>query len=199
MIGIINYGAGNLLSVKKAFDYLSLENKIISGEEDFKDIDKLVLPGVGAFGSAVDRLQSVKLWDLIIEWLNNDMPFLGICLGLQLLYEKSEENLGVDGFGFLKGTVKRFQKGKIPQIGWNSISIKSTNELFYNIDNNSFFYFVHGYYVDNIDDEVEIAITDYYITYTSAIQKGNIVAVQFHPEKSGKKGLQFLLNWSKLC
>ncbi len=199
MIGIINYGAGNLLSVKKAFDYLSLENKIISGEEDFKDIDKLVLPGVGAFGSAVDRLQSVKLWDLIIEWLNNDMPFLGICLGLQLLYEKSEENLGVDGFGFLRGNVKRFQKGKIPQIGWNSISIKSTNELFYNIDNNSFFYFVHGYYVDNIDDEVEIAITDYYITYTSAIQKGNIVAVQFHPEKSGKKGLQFLLNWSKLC
>jgi len=198
MIGIIDYGAGNLLSVKKALDFIGADTKIIAAPEAFFAIDQLVLPGVGAFGAAVDRLKSSGLFDLISDWILADRPFLGICLGLQLLFEHSEESPDVQGFGLIEGTVTRFQQRKVPQMGWNQVRQSQNLPLYSGIRDDSFFYFLHSYYVRPDDPTVIAGETHYGITYTSTIQKGNMIAVQFHPEKSGANGLCMLNNWLKL-
>jgi len=199
MIAIIDYGAGNLKSVKKAFDFLKVNSKVISSSKEWNGFDKLVLPGVGAFGAAVQRLNQAGFIELTKEWLNADKPFLGICLGLQLLFESSTESSDVDGLGFFKGKCTRFQQGKVPQIGWNQIQIKRESKLLDNIAENSFFYFLHGYYIQTENKDNITANTEYGITYPSIVSKGNAYAVQFHPEKSGDVGLKLLKNWVKKC
>jgi len=199
MIAIIDYGAGNLKSVKKAFDHLEVNSKVISSSKEWNGFDKLVLPGVGAFGAAAQRLNQAGFIELTKEWLKADKPFLGICLGLQLLFESSTESSAVDGLGFLKGKCIRFQKGKVPQIGWNQIQIKNESKLLDGIAENSFFYFLHGYYIQPENKSIITANTEYGITYPSIVEKGNVYAVQFHPEKSGDVGLQLLKNWVEKC
>lgn len=199
MIGIIDYGAGNLLSVKKALDYIGAECIFIASNQDFEGVDRLVLPGVGAFGAALNRLKSGGFYEFIKEWLRNDQPFLGICLGLQLLFEVSQESEGIEGFGLFKGRVPRFQHRKVPQIGWNRVKQVRDIELFDGIKDGSFFYFLHGYYVEPENTNIIAGITEYGVSYTSVVQKGNITAIQFHPEKSGENGIRMLKNWVNLC
>lgn len=204
-VGIVDYGASNLLSVMKALDFLGCEGRVIRSKRDIESVDRLILPGVGAFQSAIERLKSSGVHGRVGEWLESDRPFLGICLGLQVLFEGSEESRGADGFGVFKGKVRRFRSRKVPQIGWNQVSIKKGNRggkgsrLMNGIDDNSFFYFLHGYYASPKDESIVVGTTDYGMTYASAIEKGNICAVQFHPEKSGTVGLRLLRNWVSSC
>ncbi len=199
MIAIIDYGAGNLQSVKKAFDYIGVKSKIVSLAEELSNVDKLVLPGVGAFGAAVKRLEESGFYGLIGQWLESNKPFLGICLGMQLLFKSSLESEGTRGFGIFKGECLRFNKGKVPQIGWNQIRVVKDSKLLEGIDDSSFFYFLHGYYVVPEDANTVTATTEYGVTYPSIVGRGNIFAVQFHPEKSGEVGLKMLENWEELC
>jgi len=199
MIGIIDYGASNLLSILKAFSYLKKDTKVIKSPDEIKAINKMVLPGVGAFETAVRGLKYAGLYDKILEWLKNNKPFLGICLGMQLLFEKSEESEKTKGFGILKGEVKSFKILKTPQIGWNQVSIVKKSKLFNSVQDGSFFYFIHSYYIKESDYNIRIGVTEYETNYTSAIEKDNICAVQFHPEKSGEIGLQLLRNWIEKC
>lgn len=199
MIAIIDYGAGNLKSVKKAFDYTGVKSEIVSLPSELNNIDRIVLPGVGAFGAAVERLKESGFYEIIEQWLASNKSFLGICLGMQLLFEESEESERTEGFGIFKGKVLHFKKYKVPQIGWNQISIVKESKLLGGIDKNSFFYFLHGYYVAPGDVNIVTANTEYWITYPSIIERGGIFAVQFHPEKSGKIGLQLLENWVRIC
>ena len=200
MIGIIDYGAGNLLSVYKVLKFLKVEPKILSKPEDFNNIDKLILPGVGAFQSAMKKLLNSGMSDNTLEWLKADKPFLGICLGMQLLFESSEEaEDDFKGLSFLKGGVPKFKTDKVPQIGWNNVSYPKESMLFKDIKAGSSFYFLHSYYIKPEDELISIGSTDFEINYTSAINKGNIYGVQFHPEKSGKNGLKLLQNWIELC
>ncbi|UCE05744.1 MAG: imidazole glycerol phosphate synthase subunit HisH [bacterium] len=198
MIAIIDYGAGNLKSVKKAFDYLKVESQIISNSEELTDAKKVILPGVGAFGAAVDKLLETGLYDSIQDWLNANRPFLGICLGMQLLFETSSESPNVKGLSVFEGKNLRFSSGKVPHIGWNQVQIKKPSQLFDGIADGSFFYFLHGYYIAPADQDLVTATTEYGISYPSVIESGNIYAVQFHPEKSGDIGLKLLKNWVDL-
>jgi len=197
MIGIVNYGAGNLFSVKKALDHLGAKSVIIDSDRDIADVDKIILPGVGAFQPAVDKLRSTGLYDQVNDWLLADRPFLGICLGMQLLFAGSEE-AETKGFGLFKGSGIRFKKGKVPQIGWNQVLYSKESCLMDEIENGSYFYFLHGYYVKT-QDEIIAATTDYGVKYPSIIEKGNVRGVQFHPEKSGETGLKLLENWVRIC
>lgn len=199
MIAIIDYGAGNLRSVKKAFDYLNVKSQVISRSEQLANAEKIVLPGVGAFGAAIEKLHESGFYKAIREWLILNKPFLGICLGMQLLLETSPESPGVKGLSIFKGENLRFDAGKVPQIGWNQVQIQKKSKLFEGIPGGSFFYFLHGYYLAPTDHELIVATTGYGIEYPSAIENGNIAAVQFHPEKSGAVGLKLLENWVKLC
>lgn len=199
MIGIIDFGAGNIHSVKKAFDHLGFVSKIVTSSSEFKGIDKLVFPGVGSFGYAVQALSQKTLQTPIDEWIKADQPFLGICLGFQLLFQASEEAPGYKGFGFFKGKCLRFTQKKVPQIGWNDISLKINHPFFSDIQSGDYFYFIHSYYVLSEEDEAVWAQTVYGITYTSIAGRGNILGVQFHPEKSGSLGLQLLKNWVMKC
>lgn len=199
MIAIIDYGAGNLRSVKKAFDYLKVESQIISKIDQLDNAKKIVLPGVGAFGAAIEKLHESGFYEAIREWLILNKPFLGICLGMQLLLETSLESPGVEGLSIFKGENLRFNSGKVPQIGWNQVQIQRESNLFNGIPDGSFFYFLHGYYLSPANHDLTIATTDYGIEYPSAIEMGEIAAVQFHPEKSGELGLKLLENWVDLC
>lgn len=199
MVAIIDYGAGNLQSVKRAFDYLQVESRIITSDTEMKDVDRVVLPGVGAFGAAVEQLRTSGFFGLIREWLKDDRPFLGICLGMQLLMEHSFESRGIEGFGILSGTCLPFQEGKVPQIGWNQITVRQESGLLNGIPDNAFFYFLHGFYLAPKEEHIVTATTDYGVTYPSIIEKGHMCAVQFHPEKSGDIGLKLLRNWIELC
>jgi len=199
MIAIIDYGAGNLLSVKKAFDFLQAENQIISSAAEFNGFSRVVLPGVGAYGAAVERLKESGFYSIIKEWLKADKPFLGICLGVQLLLQTSEESPGVAGLGIFSGKCLPFTEGKVPQIGWNQIKIAKDSPLLHGIQDGSFFYFLHSYYVAPEDSDIITATTEYGTDYASIIEKGNVHAVQFHPEKSGDLGLKLLKNWIERC
>ncbi|MBD3305944.1 imidazole glycerol phosphate synthase subunit HisH, partial [candidate division KSB3 bacterium] len=180
MIGIIDYGAGNLLSVKKALDYLKMGNTLVRSPSDFTEtLDRIILPGVGAFGAAVDTLKAQALYEPVAQWLAADKPFLGICLGMQLLFEESLESPGIRGFGIFQGDVPQFTQGKVPQIGWNQVKQRTRTPLFEGIADEAFFYFLHGYYVDAKEPETVIGETDYGISYTSAVQRGRIYGVQF--------------------
>ncbi len=199
MIAIVDYGAGNLKSVKKAFDFLGVANMVISSGEQLTRVEKVVLPGVGAFGAAVEKLQESGFDTILRTWLLADRPFLGICLGMQLLLESSSESPGVGGLSFLRGDNLRFNSGKVPQIGWNKIHIRRQSGLLAGIPDGSYFYFLHAYYIAPEDAEPVVATSAYGISYPSIIQKGNVCAVQFHPEKSSDLGLRLLKNWVDLC
>jgi len=199
VVGIIDYGAGNLGSVKRALDYLGIENRIVAESKDFFGIEKIIFPGVGALGASIEKLKKGGLYQALKEWVADDKPFLGICLGMQLLFEESEESPKVKGMGIFNGKVIRFRHMKNPQIGWNQIIIRRKDILLDGVRDGSFFYFLHGYFVSPKDDSLIIATTGYGISYASIIQKGNIRAVQFHPEKSGEVGLKVIKNWGLKC
>lgn len=202
MIGIIDYGAGNLRSVYNAFRYIGEDVKICEVPDALKGIDKMVFPGVGSSKDAMEGLASRGLEDPVREYLKSGKPFLGICLGLQLLFTRSEESGGCDGLDIVPGSVKLFPGGgglKVPQIGWNTVKIsKQGCSLFEGIKDGSYFYFVHSYYCDNAGAQSTCGITEYGVEYTSALWKDNIYAVQFHPERSQKNGLKMLENFAKL-
>ena len=201
MIAIIDYGAGNLQSVKKAFDFIGAESVITNDPKVILSADKILLPGVGSFGDAMDSMRKNGLVETVKECALSGKPFLGICLGLQLLFEESEESPGVKGLGIFKGKFKKFSSDmglKIPHIGWNSLETKQKNTLFKDIPENSYVYFVHSYYL-HAEDENDIAtVTNYGIDFHSAVGKNNIFATQFHPEKSGDVGLQILRNFASM-
>lgn len=195
MVGIVDYGMGNLRSVQKAFEYIG-EKAVISGDKAVLDTcERLVLPGVGSFGQGMEELQKRGL-DVYLKERANHTVILGICLGMQFLLSKSYEDGEHEGLDFARGQVVKFTKGKIPQIGWNSVhSLKGP--LFDGIEEGSDFYFVHSYHADT-SDEFAISKTDYYVEYASAVQSGNVYGVQFHPEKSGSVGIQLLKNFLKI-
>jgi glutamine amidotransferase len=195
MIGIIDYGAGNLRSVKKALDFLQVKSRIVHSAADFAGLEKLILPGVGAFQAAADKLREYGMYQPIREWIAADRPFLGICVGMQVLFESGEESPGAAGLGVFAGEVPRFQHHKVPQIGWNNIRIKKPSPLLSGIPDGTFFYFLHGYYCRPANPEIVVAETEYGITYPAIVQRGNTFAVQFHPEKSAEMGLRLLQNW----
>ena len=199
MIGIVDYGAGNLHSVHKAFAFLEKESKILSQPSELEGIERLVLPGVGSFGHAVTELEKREWYVPLREWLTADRPFLGICLGLQLLFESSEESPGQAGLSILSGNCRKFIVNKVPQIGWNDVHIKRGSPLFNGIESGDFFYFVHSYHVVPEGEGVVYAETSYGCDYPSVAGSGRIFGVQFHPEKSGDKGLKLLKNWVERC
>ena len=201
MIGIIDYDAGNLKSVEKALHYLGKEIIVTRDPEQLRQVDKVILPGVGAFGDAMAKLKEYHLDTLIHEIADSGKPFLGICLGLQLLFEESEESPGVEGLGILKGKIKRIpdENGlKVPHIGWNSLHLEHNGRLFQNIPENSYVYFVHSYYLEAQDPEIVKASTEYGVHIHASVEKGNVFACQFHPEKSSETGLQILKNFAEI-
>lgn len=196
MIVIINYGSGNLKSIINGFSKIG-ESAVISDDiYEMEKADALILPGVGAFGSAMEQLENYK--ELIHDHVNAGKPFLGVCLGQQILFTKSEESEGIKGLDVLKGEVLRLPEGlKIPHMGWNNLEIKNKCMLFEGM-NNEYMYFVHSYYVKPEDENVIAATTNYGIDIPAAICKDNVFATQFHPEKSGEVGLNILRNFVKI-
>lgn len=201
MIAILDYDAGNIKSVEKAIAYLGQEAKITRDRDEILSSEKVILPGVGSFGDAMGKLKEYKLDQVIYDVVDKKIPFLGICLGLQLLYENSDETKGVSGLGLLKGTINKIPDGaglKIPHMGWNSLDIKKGATLFKGIKGNPYVYFVHSYYL-KAEREEEVAATTYYSTLIHAsVEKENIFACQFHPEKSSAVGLKILENFISL-
>ena len=193
MIAVIDYGMGNLKSVQKGFEKVGFDAVVSSEQEVIENASHLVLPGVGAFKDCMHNLEEKGLVEPVLKGIEKGKPFLGICLGLQLLFEKSEEFGAHKGLGLIKGKVARFPKSelKVPHMGWNSIKKKSDTPLLKQIDDNSYFYFVHSYYVIP-EDNVTATSTEYGFEFTSSIIKDNIFACQFHPEKSQKEGLKIL-------
>ncbi len=202
MIAVIDYGMGNLGSVSNALKSLGGDVKVTQEASDLEEADKIVLPGVGAFRDAMNALAGLNLLNPLKKEITSGKIYLGICLGLQLLFEESEEGGSCKGLGILKGDVVKFSAGsalKVPHIGWNQIKITNENcPLFRGVDNNTFFYFVHSYYVTPQDKKVTAAFTDYGCKFTSVVWRDNIYAVQYHPEKSQEIGLKFLENFIKL-
>ena len=200
MITIIDCDIGNLRSVQKALEKSGAEVKISQKAEDITQADKIVLPGVGAIGPAMEKLNTLGLVNPLKEAvLTNTKPLLAICVGFQMLFEQSEEGGNIAGLGFLKGSVKRFQDLKVPQIGWNRINIQQSDcPLLNNIENGSHTYFCHSYYVQAVDTNDIATTTDYSVEYTSAVYRDNIFGVQFHPEKSQAVGLKILENFVQL-
>ena len=198
MVAIIDYDAGNIKSVEKAVLALG-QNVIISrNPKEILSADHVILPGVGAFGDAMGKLHKYGLVEVIREAAERKTPFLGICLGLQLLFESSEESIGVEGLGLLPGRILRIPEEKnlkIPHIGWNSLKYPAKGRLFRNIPENSYVYFVHSYYLRAERPEDVAATTDYVVNIHAAAEHGNVFATQFHPEKSGETGLQILKNF----
>lgn len=197
MISIIDYGMGNLRSVQKAFESIGAEAEITSDAENINRAGGVVLPGVGAFKDAIDRLNATGLADVIKEQIRAERPFLGICLGLQLLFEESEEDGIHQGLAVVKGSVKRLPGGvKIPHMGWNEAEKTSIESpCLDGIADRNRFYFVHSYYVEPADSNIICTSTDYGIKFTSSIAFNNLFACQFHPEKSGDTGLKLLKNF----
>ena len=201
MIAIIDYDAGNLKSVEKALQFLGQECVITRAFHEIKKADKVILPGVGSFGDAMSQLKKFELDKVIHEVAAEQKPFLGICLGLQLLFEGSVESDGVEGLHLLDGEILRIpeQEGlKIPNIGWNSLDLQNNGRLFENLNGNPFVYFVHSYYLKAREESIVKATIEYSTHIHASVEKDNIFACQFHPEKSGTVGLQILSNFAKL-
>jgi glutamine amidotransferase/cyclase len=196
MITLLDYGAGNVRSVINAIESLGETVKIVSRPEDILTADKLVFPGVGAFGSMIQILHEKKFVEPLKAYLNANRPFLGICLGLQALFDHSEEAPHLSGLGLIAGSVKRFDTDlSIPHIGWNGLNVKQPSRIFAGLTGDEKFYFVHSYHVDVADPSIILTTTDYGCEFVSSIQTGNIIASQFHPEKSGRAGLLILKNF----
>ena len=209
MISIIDYDAGNIKSVEKAIQFLGEDVRITRDKNEILEADRVIMPGVGAFGLAMEKLRSYGLEDVIHQYVSTGKPFLGICLGLQLLFDESEESPGVKGLGLIKGKITKIpteykadngniMTQKVPQIGWNSIEINPSSRLFNGITDGSYVYFVHSYYLTAYNPE-EVAAKTYYGTEIhAAVEKDNIFATQFHPEKSSDVGLKILKNFISL-
>lgn len=201
MIAIIDYDAGNIRSVEKALRYLGQETVLTGDPQAILQADKAILPGVGSFGEAMDRLHASHLDQVIRDFTAAGKPFLGICLGLQLLFEDSEESPGVQGLGILKGHILRIpaQEGlKIPHMGWNNISFRPEGRLFSDVPENPYVYFVHSYYLKADDPADVMARTHYSVDIDASVEHGNVFACQFHPEKSSRVGLKMLENFAGL-
>lgn len=200
MIAIIDYDAGNIKSVEKALQYLGEEAVITRDAGEILMADKVILPGVGAFGDAMEKLNRYGLVPVIHEVVEKGIPFLGICLGLQLMFESSEEAPGVEGLGLLKGKIVRIPEGdglKVPHMGWNSLSFPKEGRLFAGIPENSYVYFVHSYYLQ-AEEDIVTATAEYGVAIHASVEKGNVFACQFHPEKSSHTGLTILKNFVEL-
>ena len=201
MIAIIDYDAGNIKSVEKALQRLGQEVMITRDPEEILNADKVILPGVGAFGDAMVNLRKYHLDQVIYQVVERSIPFLGICLGLQLLFEKSDETKGVAGLGILKGEICRIPDGenlKIPHMGWNSLHLQNNGRLFRGIKEDAYVYFVHSYYLKAEDEEIVKATAEYGTHIHASVEQGNVFACQFHPEKSSDVGLEILKNFVEL-
>lgn len=201
MIAIIDYDAGNLRSVEKALQYIGEETVISRDRDEILAADRVVLPGVGSFGDAMEKLKKYQLVNTIYDVVDKNIPFLGICLGLQLLFKSSEESKGVSGLGILDGEILRIPDApglKIPNIAWNSLELQNDGRLFEGIPDQSFVYFVHSYYLKAADESIVKATIDYSTRIHASVEKGNLFACQFHPEKSGSTGLKILKNFAKI-
>jgi imidazole glycerol phosphate synthase glutamine amidotransferase subunit len=205
LVGVIDYGAGNLGSVMNALRRLAVPARFASGPEELSSasspFEKIIFPGDGHFASAMASLEQSGYAQAIKDWIQADRPFLGICIGLQLLFESSEEAPPVEGrevrgLSVISGTVRRFPGRKVPQIGWNQTQARPGSSIFRGLPENSFFYYIHSYYAAPEDALVTAAEAEYYLRYCSAVQRGALAAVQFHPEKSGAAGLMLLENWA---
>lgn len=200
MIAIIDYGLGNLRSVQKAFERLGEKARITYSAEVIQQSDKVVLPGVGAIAPAMRKLQELALIDVIHASVNTGKPFLGICVGFQLLFDSSTEGGDVKGLGIIPGTVQRFNQLKVPHMGWNQLQIQPNGQpMFEGVDDGANVYFCHSYYARPIDDNVIATKTDYGVQYASSIRRDNVWGVQFHPEKSQAVGLKLLENFVKVA
>ena len=201
MIGIIDYDAGNIKSVEKALIHLEEEPVVSRDPEILKKADKVILPGVGSFGESMANLHRFGLVSVIQDMIKEGKPVLGICLGLHLLFESSEESPGVDGLGILKGKIKKIPPApglKIPHMGWNSLELQNNGRLFRGIPQDTYVYFVHSYYLEAEEPEIVKAVTQYGTCIHASVEKDNVFACQFHPEKSGGTGLKILENFAKL-
>ena len=206
MLGVIDYGAGNLGSVMNALRRLGIPARFAAGPDELSlatsPFDRIIFPGDGHFATAMASLEQSGYAQAIREWIAADRPFLGICIGLQLLFESSEEapprdGREVRGLAVIPGTVRRFPGRKVPQIGWNQTRAREGSAMFRGLTENSFFYYIHSYYAAPADASVCAAEAEYYLRYCSAVERGALAAVQFHPEKSGAAGLKLLENWVK--
>lgn len=201
MVAIIDYDAGNIRSVEKAIISLGYEAVVTRDAETILKADHVILPGVGAFGDAMGKLSNYGLIDVIRAVVDRKIPFLGICLGLQLMFENSEEAPGVEGLGLLKGSILRIPEKdglKIPHIGWNSLRYPAPGRLFAGIPEDSYVYFVHSYYLHAQDKEIVKAVTEYGVEIHASVEKDNLFACQFHPEKSSDVGMKILQNFMEL-
>ena len=201
MIAIIDYDAGNIKSVEKALQKLGADVLVTKDAKEILQADKVILPGVGAFGDAMANLKKFELDKVIYEVVEKGTPFLGICLGLQLLFERSDETPGVAGLGILKGEILRIpdkEDLKIPHMGWNSLHLQNEGRLFKGLSEQSYVYFVHSYYLKAEDEQIVKATTDYSVNIHASVEKDNVFACQFHPEKSSDVGLQILKNFVEL-
>lgn len=198
MIAILDYDAGNIKSVEKAMQLLGQEVTVTREREAILRADKVILPGVGAFGDAMDKIRQYGLYEVIHEVVDKGTPFLGICLGLQLLFERSEESPKAEGLGVLKGEILRIPETpglKIPHMGWNSLAIRPGARLFEGIEEGAYVYFVHSYYLKAQDEAVVAAAAEYGVSIHASVESGHLFACQFHPEKSGSTGLRILKNF----
>lgn len=201
MIAIIDYDAGNLKSVRKALHYIGQDCIVTRDREELRKADKVILPGVGSFGDAMANLKRFELDKVIRELVAENIPFLGICLGLQLLFEASEESPGVEGLGLLQGEIVRIPENyglKIPHIGWNSLELQGNGRLFRGLPETPYVYFVHSYYLRAREEAIVKASTDYGVHIHASVEKNNLFACQFHPEKSSGTGLAILRNFAEL-
>lgn len=201
MIAIIDYDAGNIKSVEKAMIHLGQDVCITRDKERILTADKVILPGVGAFGDAMGKIHQYGLEPVIHEVVERGKPFLGICLGLQLLFERSDETPGVEGLGILKGEILRIPDHpglKIPHMGWNSLDFQNDGRLFKNLPEHPYVYFVHSYYLKAAEEDIVTATTEYSTHIHASVEKGNVFACQFHPEKSSDVGLQILRNFAAI-
>jgi imidazole glycerol phosphate synthase glutamine amidotransferase subunit len=205
MIGVVDYGAGNLGSVMNALQRLGLPARFAAGPEELdppsSPFERVLFPGDGHFASAMASLEKSGYAGALGAWIRADRPFLGICIGLQLLFESSEEappagGKAVRGLSIIPGEVKKFPGRKVPQIGWNQTRARAGSRLFRSLPENSFFYYIHSYYAAPEDPAWTAAEAEYYLPYCSAVERGALAAVQFHPEKSGAAGLKLLENWA---
>jgi glutamine amidotransferase len=197
-VAIIDYGIGNLRSVEKAFSVVGVDAVITGDRERLLAAERLVLPGVGAFGTCMSEFERHGLKELVIDRVEQGTPLLGICVGMQMLFEESAEFGKTKGLGLLKGQVNRFDDDSliVPHVGWNQVEKTSTSPLLNDVSENSFFYFVHSYYCEPADKDVIVGETEYGVTFASVVAKKNIHGVQFHPEKSQNAGLQLLKNFA---
>ncbi len=204
MIVIIDYGMGNLKSVKNALNFLGLENKISSKEEDIKNADALILPGVGAFPDAMETIEKLGLDKIIKEEANKGKPLLGICLGMQLLFDKGYEGVEKNGLGLIKGNIVRMKEDKvnnikIPHIGWNNLIYNKQDDLFKGIDERKYVYYVHSFYAEDYNEDDLVAYSEYGSNkIPGVVRYKNVIGAQFHPEKSGDVGLNILRNFGEL-